>query len=121
MKRHLCAAALALLAASTPATAFRGDQYVGEVKAFPFDYCPEEWVPADGRLMLIAGNVKLFSLLSTRYGGDGSRTFALPDLRGAALVSKDQDNLKDRHGEPVKPVAQVHWCIAVEGNWPARH
>jgi microcystin-dependent protein len=121
MKQLLCAAALALLAASTPATAFRGDQYVGEVRAFPLDYCPEEWVPADGRLMLIAGNVKLFSLLSTRYGGDGSHTFALPDLRGAALVSKDQDSKKHWNGDPMMPVAQVHWCIAIEGNWPARH
>ena len=120
MKQHLCAAALALLAASTPATAFRGDQYVGEVRAFPFDYCPEEWAPAEGQIIPIASNVKLFSLLSTRYGGDGNKTFGLPDLRSAALVSKDLHDLKDRHGDPRVPVAQVRWCIALEGNWPGR-
>jgi microcystin-dependent protein len=121
MKRHLCVAAFALLAASTPAAAFGSDHYIGEVRAFPFDYCPKEWVPAEGQLMSIASNVKLFSLLSNRYGGDAGHTFALPDLRGAALVSKDQDNLKDRHGQPLKPVTQLHWCIAVDGDWPQRH
>lgn len=40
--------------------------------------------PANGRILPISANVALFSLLDNRYGGDGIRTFALPDLRGAA-------------------------------------
>ena len=39
---------------------------------------------ANGRLMSIAQNSALFSLLGTMYGGDGIQTFALPDLRSAA-------------------------------------
>jgi len=39
---------------------------------------------ANGRLMSIAQNSALFSLLGTMYGGDGVQTFALPDLRSAA-------------------------------------
>jgi hypothetical protein len=38
-------------------------------------------LPADGRLLSIAQNTALFSLLGTTYGGDGRTTFALPDLR----------------------------------------
>ena len=38
-------------------------------------------VPADGRLLLIADNDALFSLLGDTYGGDGQETFAVPDLR----------------------------------------
>jgi microcystin-dependent protein len=41
-------------------------------------------LPADGRLLSIAQNSALYSLLGTTYGGDGTLTFALPDLRGAA-------------------------------------
>ncbi len=39
---------------------------------------------ADGRLLPINMNQALFSLLGTRFGGDGRTTFAIPDLRSAA-------------------------------------
>jgi Phage Tail Collar Domain/Collagen triple helix repeat (20 copies) len=38
-------------------------------------------VPAKGQVMAISQNTALFSLLGTTYGGNGSTTFALPDLR----------------------------------------
>jgi hypothetical protein len=38
-------------------------------------------LPADGRLIQINQNTPLFSILGTRFGGDGQSTFALPDLR----------------------------------------
>lgn len=41
-------------------------------------------LPADGRLLTIAGNTALFSLLGTAFGGDGRTTFALPNLRSVA-------------------------------------
>jgi len=41
-------------------------------------------LPADGRLLTISSNAALYSLLGSRYGGDGTTTFALPDLRSAA-------------------------------------
>lgn len=41
-------------------------------------------LPADGRLLPIAQNAALFSLMGTMYGGNGQTTFALPDLRAAA-------------------------------------
>lgn len=40
--------------------------------------------PANGQLLSIAQNTALFSLLGTYYGGNGTTTFALPDLRSAA-------------------------------------
>ncbi|MFT3684435.1 MAG: tail fiber protein [Phycisphaerales bacterium] len=46
------------------------------------------WIPADGRLLSIAGNQGLFSLLGTTYGGNGINTFALPDLRGRAMMGE---------------------------------
>src|SRR5262249_55330761 len=35
----------------------------------------------DGQLLAISQNTALFSLLGTYYGGNGTSTFALPDLR----------------------------------------
>jgi len=41
-------------------------------------------LPADGRLLPIQGNAGAFSVLGTNFGGDGTTTFALPDLRAFA-------------------------------------
>jgi len=41
-------------------------------------------VPAEGQPLPISQNAALFSLLGTRFGGDGVSTFRLPDLRGLA-------------------------------------
>ncbi|MBV8977542.1 MAG: tail fiber protein [Alphaproteobacteria bacterium] len=112
MKKTL--AALALLALTGQALAF-DDHYMGEVRAMPYDYCPEQWVRAEGQLMPITQHTALFALLGTRYGGDGKTTFALPDLRSAALVSKRPDNER-----PDRPVEKIHWCFAIRGLWPPR-
>ena len=41
-------------------------------------------LPADGRILPIAGNTALFSLIGINFGGDGVTNFALPDLRAFA-------------------------------------
>jgi hypothetical protein len=38
-------------------------------------------LPADGRLLPIAANAAVFSIMGTNFGGDGVTNFALPDLR----------------------------------------
>jgi microcystin-dependent protein len=40
----------------------------------------------NGQLLSIASNTALFSLIGTYYGGNGSSTFGLPDLRGRVPV-----------------------------------
>ncbi len=40
--------------------------------------------PANGQILAISQNAALFSLLGTKYGGNGTSTFALPDLRAVA-------------------------------------
>ncbi|WP_309546607.1 tail fiber protein [Marinobacterium iners] len=41
-------------------------------------------IPAAGQLLSISNNAALYSLLGTTFGGNGTTTFALPDLRSAA-------------------------------------
>ena len=57
--------------------------FVGEVRAFPFNFAPKGWTFCDGQLLPISQNTALFSLLGTFYGGDGKSTFALPNLQGS--------------------------------------
>lgn len=56
--------------------------YIGEVRVFPYTFCPRSWQLADGSLIAIAQHNALFSLYGTTFGGNGTATFALPDLRG---------------------------------------
>ena len=60
--------------------------YIGEIRAFAGNFAPEGWALCDGSLLAIASNTALFSLIGTTYGGDGQNTFALPDLRGRAVI-----------------------------------
>jgi hypothetical protein len=61
-----------------------GEPFLGEILMVSFHHAPKGWAPAAGQHLLIAQNSALFSLLGTRFGGDGTTTFALPDLRGYA-------------------------------------
>ena len=60
--------------------------YIGEIRMFAGSFAPSGWAFCDGRLLPIAENDALFTLIGTTYGGDGQETFALPDLRGRAPV-----------------------------------
>jgi microcystin-dependent protein len=58
------------------------DQYVAEIRIFGFGFAPRGWAVCAGQLMAIQQNTALFSLLGTTYGGNGTTTFALPNLMG---------------------------------------
>ncbi|MBE9180907.1 phage tail protein [Oculatella sp. LEGE 06141] len=58
------------------------EPFLGEIKIITFNYPPKGWAFCNGQLLPINQNQALFSLLGTTYGGNGTTTFALPDLRG---------------------------------------
>lgn len=66
------------------------DNFLGEIRVFPYNFAPKGWALCNGQLLPISQNTALFSLLGTMYGGDGKTTFALPNLQGAAPVSFGQ-------------------------------
>jgi microcystin-dependent protein len=68
----------------------QAEPFLGQISCFAFDFAPKGWLPADGRLLSISQNSALFALLGTYYGGNGSTNFALPDLRGRAVISVGQ-------------------------------
>jgi len=56
--------------------------FLGQVQPFGFNFAPLHWAFCDGQLLAISQNTALFALIGTFYGGNGTSTFALPDLRG---------------------------------------
>jgi microcystin-dependent protein len=66
------------------------DQFLGQVETFAFDYAPRNWLVCAGQLLPIQQYTALFSLIGTYYGGDGIRTFALPNLMSRVAVGSGQ-------------------------------
>ncbi|MGB0101953.1 MAG: tail fiber protein [Nocardioides sp.] len=60
--------------------------YVGEIRMFGGNFAPSGWQLCEGQLLAISEYDSLFALIGTSYGGNGSTTFALPDLRGRLPV-----------------------------------
>ena len=68
------------------------EPFIGEIRLFAFDRIPKGWMPCNGQLLEIAKNQALFSLLGTTYGGDGQKTFALPNLQGRVPLCPGPDD-----------------------------
>jgi microcystin-dependent protein len=62
---------------------------VGEIRLAAFDRIPAGWAACDGQLLSIDEHRALFDVIGARYGGDGRRTFALPDMRGRVAIHAD--------------------------------
>jgi microcystin-dependent protein len=78
------------------------EPFIGQIELFPYDFEPVDWTTCDGKLLQIANNTALYSLLGNRFGGDGRTTFAVPDLRKAS------------------PNSNLRYCIALNGIYPSR-
>lgn len=71
--------------------------YLGEIRLLPYAWPPKGWMLCQGQTLAINSNQALFSLLGITYGGNGSTTFQLPDLRGRSI----------RHATPDEPPGTV--------------
>ena len=58
------------------------EPFIGEIKMWAGNFAPRGFAFCDGRLLPIAQNTALFSIIGTTYGGDGRTTTALPDFQG---------------------------------------
>lgn len=107
LDRLLAVAFVSIPIAAGPATAASAQTFVGQVLMLASTYCPQGYIAANGALLSIPQNSALFSLLGTRFGGDGIRTFALPNLGGHSQGSNTTNSLSV--------------CIAVQGVYPSRN
>jgi VCBS repeat-containing protein len=73
-------------------------QYLGEVIAFAGtnsalgNMLDHGWAVANGQILGISQNTALYSLLGAAYGGNGTTTFALPDLVGRSIAGVGTSN-----------------------------
>jgi len=64
------------------------EAYISQVMAFGFGFAPKYWALCNGQILAIQQNTALFSLLGTMYGGNGTTTFALPNLQSRVMLHK---------------------------------
>lgn len=79
------------------------EYYLGDIVLFPYsNFTPMDWMPCEGQILQVAQNSALYSLIGNNFGGNGSTTFALPDLRNAS------------------PLPYMRYFIATAGIYPTR-
>ena len=88
----------------------------GAVMAFAMNSAPSGWLAADGSNVNRTTYSALFSAIGTTYGaGDGSTTFALPDLRGIFVRGVGAQTLggvsysSNTFGVATQDAVQGHW------------
>lgn len=79
------------------------DPFIGEIELFPYSFAPKGWMACEGQILNIVQYQALFALLGATYGGNGTTTFALPNLLGT------------------EPIPNTKYYIAVTGYFPPRN
>ena len=85
--------------ATRPAFAQASQPFLGEIVMVAFNFAPQGSELCRGQLLSIANNEVLYSVIGTTYGGDGVKTFALPNIPEERMVN---------------------FIIALQGVYPAR-
>ena len=82
----------------------------GTVAAFAGSTAPAGWLLCDGSAVSRTAYADLFAVIGTTYGaGNGSTTFALPDLRGRVAAGANASNaLASRAGADSKQIARAN-------------
>jgi len=103
------------------------EPFLGEIKIFAGSTAPPGWAFCNGQPLSISQNQALFSLLGTTYGGDGTTTFALPDLRGRVPIHSGNGHTRGEAGGELSHTlvilelpAHVHSAMAssLDGDQP---
>lgn len=78
------------------------DYMLGEIQLFPYNFTPQYWAECNGQILQVMQNQALFSLIGVKFGGNGSTTFAVPNLSNSS------------------PVVGMKYYIATAGIYPQR-
>ena len=81
------------------------EPFIGQIQLFTYNFAPMGWALCDGTTLPIAQYTAIYSLIGCQFGGNGTTTFALPDLRNA---------------NPLASTNQMRYYIALEGLYPVR-
>jgi microcystin-dependent protein len=68
-------------------TVYAGDGLmIGEIRLFAGNFVPGGYLAADGTILSTTTEAGLFGVIGNAFGGNGSTTFRLPDLRGRVMA-----------------------------------
>lgn len=90
------------------------EPFLAEIRIVGFNFAPRGWALCDGQILPISQNQSLYSLLGTTFGGDGSTSFALPDLRGRTPIHVGASNGGGSHPLGQKAGEETHTLSAAE-------
>lgn len=76
---------------------------VGDIVLFATSYSPECFLDCNGQLLQIREYQALYTLIGTKFGGDGINNFNLPNLLGS------------------EPHPELRYCICWDGIYPDRN
>ena len=115
------------------------ETFIGEIRMFAGNFAPVGWMFCHGQTLQVSEYTALFTILDRTYGGDGSTTFCLPDLRGRMPVDVNASNWHVDLGvsggttssgpflaetrswsSQNTPYLALNFIIAVEGVYPMR-
>lgn len=66
------------------------DPYIGEIRMFAGTFAPAGWALCNGQTLQITQNTPLFGVIGNIYGGNGTTTFALPNLGGRVIIHTNE-------------------------------
>jgi microcystin-dependent protein len=78
------------------------DQILGTILLLPYSFTPIDMLLCNGQILQIQQNTALYSLIGNQYGGNGTTTFALPNLLGT------------------EPLPGLKYYMVVSGVYPTR-
>ncbi|MCA3254490.1 MAG: DUF454 family protein [Alphaproteobacteria bacterium] len=87
-----------------------GEDYLGQLRLQKCnDGPPPGWAVCDGAAVEIGAHAALFSLIGLAFGGDGLRTFRLPDLVSPAGTAQAPDRIDAGYGKAfgIEPGAAI--------------
>jgi microcystin-dependent protein len=76
------------------------EAYIGEIRAFPYNFVPEDWLLCDGSRQEVRAFQALFAVIGGQYGDTDGRTyFTLPNLQGMVPMGANPSNTSKRVGQ----------------------
>lgn len=69
------------------------DGFIGEIRAFGFNFTPNGWLACDGSTYNINTFQALFAIVGIQFGGNGTTNFKVPDLRGVVATGVDPNTI----------------------------
>ncbi len=116
MKRLFATAALAsALSITCVNLAAAQEPYLGEIRLFGYNWCPNGWLQAAGQTLGISQYAALFALYGTNFGGNGTTNFQLPNLSGRAPYGQASGGM----GDPFAAVYGAPTTTLTVGQMPA--